>query len=483
MKALSRTVWLAATILLSKRADAQAFAMDRANGSTPRFIRKAASLDARNEERSPFGLKNVVGESAPRAIQKVRWKAQAKVVENIQSRHASAEEALRSRLMPLAMKLGGDQTQLIQALTKKYGFDNVILRLLDPRLSPELKSVGDALLHAQIMKFYDDGYSADQLFTELKIDTSANVLSDRYISLLERFIRYSNDKKPNEMPDDLFRVLSSRIEEGVLADSVANARVRPLDAKRAEYVEDHLVERWLVENNLHPLALLERLGMDQSVDKFVSLRLETVSKYVTKYNEYHPNDEFLLLGWATHKYRFGPLMKALQEAQVVKEKREFTTLLLNEQLQTLLAHDTSVADVFELLELKTDLSAYKNLNIKTLQTYMEMFNAKHGGNQDILPFLVENLDDGPLVILLAMHLREKTPDEEYYLDRLEEVFQRWREENIKPGNIKTTFFKNPTEDLQHVVDPLVWHYGKFFTEWESHQNERVAKSAQASSEH
>ncbi|KAI9920314.1 hypothetical protein PsorP6_015777 [Peronosclerospora sorghi] len=59
--------------------------------------------------------------------------------------------------MPLAIKLGGDQKRLIPAKTEEYGFEDVLLRLLDPGLSPEHKRVGDALLNAQIMKFYDDG--------------------------------------------------------------------------------------------------------------------------------------------------------------------------------------------------------------------------------------------------------------------------------------------------------------------------------------
>ncbi|KAI9919986.1 hypothetical protein PsorP6_015778 [Peronosclerospora sorghi] len=125
------------------------------------------------------------------------------------------------------------------------------------------------------------------------------------------------------------------------------------------------------------------------MDKFVSLRLETVSKYITKktYNEFHPNDKFFLLEWATHQYRVAPLMKALKEAKVVEEKHENTTMLLDEELKSLLAHDNSVTHVFKLLELQTDLLASKNPNIETLQRYMEMFNTKHSGNQQgILPF-------------------------------------------------------------------------------------------------
>ncbi|KAI9907904.1 hypothetical protein PsorP6_003470 [Peronosclerospora sorghi] len=119
--------------------------------------------------------------------------------------------------------------------------------------------------------------------------------------------------------------------EDKLFESITAAKAHSLLSERALKVEKSLIDGWEREEHLNPEILLHRLGIEQSLDKLISL--ESVRNYIAYYNSHNPEKQFSLVRWLTETIDEDVLERGLVKATGMDSTKEIPAALQQEQLR------------------------------------------------------------------------------------------------------------------------------------------------------
>ncbi|KAI9912378.1 hypothetical protein PsorP6_005686 [Peronosclerospora sorghi] len=121
-----------------------------------------------------------------------------------------------------------------------------------------------------------------------------NAVADGRLDVLEEYIGMYNVH--NFGAERLVKVLTSVMNgEDKLFAIITAAKAHSLLRERALKVEKSLIDGWKREEHLNPEIPLHRLGIEQSLDKLISL--EAVRNYIVYYNSHNPEKQLSLVRW------------------------------------------------------------------------------------------------------------------------------------------------------------------------------------------
>ncbi|KAE9012229.1 hypothetical protein PR003_g8076 [Phytophthora rubi] len=145
-----------------------------------------------------------------------------------------------------------------------------------------------------------------------------------------------------------------------------------IKAGASKVVDTTKLNSWLLRNK-DGVQVLSKLKLgDDIASALENKKLDTLSKYITMYNEKHPTSKISLIGTLTAHYGDDVLAKALVSAQKNANTEALASQLRTKQLAAWLKNDKSVVDVFKLLNLGDDgYLALTSRKLEVLEDYRQ----------------------------------------------------------------------------------------------------------------
>ncbi|EEY56831.1 secreted RxLR effector peptide protein, putative [Phytophthora infestans T30-4] len=206
-----------------------------------------------------------------------------------------------------------------------------------------------------------------------------------------RFPRGYLDEKDSAPAQRFLRVYDNENdEERVPVGNVLNSiMTSTLNAVESAKLKVFLLQKSSGVDVLNSL----KLG-DDAAAALKNSKLETLNKYVTRFNQENPDKTISLVGTLTTRYGDDALAKALVSAQThAKSSAEMVTMakkLRAEQLSAWLGGGKSVEDVYALLKLDEDgYLALTSRKLDVLDDYIVKINSEKNGQETLLKTLTK----------------------------------------------------------------------------------------------
>ncbi|KAI9907656.1 hypothetical protein PsorP6_003172 [Peronosclerospora sorghi] len=332
---------------------------------------------------------------------------------------------------------------LLEKLTKIYGQEELMHALVHVIHStnglPSTKTFASMLLDKQLGQYVDKDLDLAAFFKVVHLRPALASLTNEKMAIVQRFHELVNEKYGRDVSflDAVASVFGGlKTLTGIVHRAKFDVEVKPLALR----VEQAMINDWLAKN-LHPERVLQKLELDKSVDALRSDALATGLEYIRAYNEKHPNNMFALVDEFTKKFGHKAVASALLEAQNVRTTRNVAKALLTLQFKTWRQHQ-----VVDLLELKNNGELFlEGPTGQLLKAYVAFYNHEYRPHTRLDEFsvLLKGFGDAEFARRLALAIHAaKVNDKGKYVALEKLLFQKWRNENVKPSMVPSKYLGN-----------------------------------------
>ncbi|KUF93148.1 hypothetical protein AM587_10004597 [Phytophthora nicotianae] len=207
----------------------------------------------------------------------------------------------------------------------------------------------------------------------------------------------------------------------------------------SKLAESARLQKFLLQKR-NGVEVMKSLKFGYSVQTALkSSKLETLNKYITKFNKKHPDDPISMIGIFRERYGEDAVVKALVSAEMnVESAPNVAKQLQADQLSIWLNSDKSVDDVFQLLKIVQRFDPPAKLDspkLELLDEYIAKLNSERHGHETLLDALKRGFggDDKLVSILARAKESPRTVDKAKGLER--GLLQQWGQEKLDPTRV------------------------------------------------
>ncbi|KAE9042481.1 hypothetical protein PR003_g1263 [Phytophthora rubi] len=350
-------------------------------------------------------------------------------------------------------------TSTISTLIKYYNDDALAKMIELAKNAQTTKSIATKLNAAQMNGWLNSGKSADDVFTLLKLDKSADDLfKNPLYTTWTTYMQIFNQQNPGKNTD-LFTTLEKHYKSKPLLKILEEAKKYPSLEAAATKLQADKIQSYL-GRKISPDEVFYQLSLEQSSNVFTNSLFNTWLKYLNTFNKQNLKKQEFWYRTLERHVKYFQLERMIDEAMRNPGTEKIARLALDKWLKVWLRKENPPKNVFKELYLQRagdGLIASQNFPFWT--KYVSDFNRRYPTEKTtILDTLLSYYKDSSLFQILEKAKKVSSSEKTATTLQLS-LLNRWVREKKTPEDVATLL-------MVEVSEPLMKTYvHKFTRKW------------------